>query len=203
MSASPFQRSPPQHRLRRALRALTLPPIPRFVSQYNPARMQVEISRDRNCSKIDHLFVLLAEGKSTPNCRRRCGSDPRVEVRGARRRRCSRFSPAAAQGDADRVREARRPHAARRARGITTAGRTAKKHRDAKIALLFPYTLPRMNADETALIVADILAQSDYKYDPFITVKKDRSASPSPPPSSRRTPTRSGSLRKHARSPKP
>jgi hypothetical protein len=31
-----------------------------------------------------------------------------------------------------------------------------------------------MDADGTALAVADALAQSDYKYDPYITVKKDQ-----------------------------
>ncbi|HEV3485745.1 MAG TPA: leucyl aminopeptidase, partial [Vicinamibacterales bacterium] len=61
---------------------------------------------------------------------------------------------------------------------VTAAGRTAKKHRDAKIALLFPYTLPKMNDEETTLAVADALAQSDYKYDSYITVKKEQKRFP-------------------------
>jgi leucyl aminopeptidase len=97
--------------------------------------MQVDISRDLEPSKIDHLFVVLAEGPLD------------VDL------------PDVVQ---DLVRG-----------GITTAGRMAKKQRDAKIAVLFPYTLPNMDDDETAFAVADVLAQSDYKYDTFITVKKE------------------------------
>jgi leucyl aminopeptidase len=137
--------------------------------------MQVEISRDLKLSKIDHLFVLLAEGK--------VDADVPEEVKAALRE--AKF-----EGRGDEVltiltgtprkvtliglgkHEALTLRIAKA--GITTAGRTAKKHRDARIALIFPYTLPDLDADETALLVADILAQSDYKYDQFITVKKDQ-----------------------------
>jgi leucyl aminopeptidase len=136
--------------------------------------MQVEITRDAKLSKVDHLFVLLAEGT-------RDAELPDVVS--------TAIEDAKFQGRSDEVLTilAKQPRKVtliglgkaetlthRGVRGaVTAAGRIAKKQRDAKIALLFPYLLPNMNADETALAIADALAQSDYKYDAYITPKKD------------------------------
>ncbi len=136
--------------------------------------MQVDISHDAKLSKIDHFFVLLAEGKldvGLPEVVKQAVRDAKFEGRSEEVLTILTREPrkvtliGLGKHDALTLRCTRA--------GITTAGRTAKKQRDAKIALLFPYTLPGMDADATALIVADILAQSDYKYDRFITVKKD------------------------------
>jgi leucyl aminopeptidase len=137
--------------------------------------MQVDISRDLKLSKIDHLFVLLAEGGldvKVPEAVQNAVRDSKFEGRGDEVLTILAGEPrkitliGLGKRDTMNVRCMRG--------GVTAAGRTAKKHRDAKIAVLFPYTLPDKSADETALAVADALAQSDYKYDEFITVKKEQ-----------------------------
>jgi leucyl aminopeptidase len=136
--------------------------------------MQVDISRDARFSKIDHLFVLLAEGKlpALPDAIAKATSDAKFEGRADEVLTLLHGEPrkltliGLGKADALTLRSARA--------AITTAGRTAKKRRDVKIALLFPYTLPGLDANDTALAVADVLAQSDYKYDQFITPKKDQ-----------------------------
>ncbi|HVE73328.1 MAG TPA: leucyl aminopeptidase [Thermoanaerobaculia bacterium] len=136
--------------------------------------MQVDIVRDIKLSKINHLFVLVAEGtrdsaipavqQALRDSKFEGRSDETITVLAGEPRKITLIG----LGKSDALTH-------RGVRGaVTTAGRTAKKHRDARIALLFPYTLPRMDADATAIAVADALAQSDYKYDPYITVKKDQ-----------------------------
>jgi leucyl aminopeptidase len=137
--------------------------------------MQVDIVRDVKLSKIDHLFVLLAEGnhdrplpepvkKAVRDAKFEGRADESITVLAGEPRKLTLIGLGKAEALTHRgVRGA-----------VTAAGRIAKKHRDAKIALLFPYTLPRMDADGTTLAIADALAHSDYKYDPFITVKKDQ-----------------------------
>ncbi|HYO77038.1 MAG TPA: leucyl aminopeptidase [Thermoanaerobaculia bacterium] len=136
--------------------------------------MQVEITRDAKLTKIDHLFVVLAEGRldvELPDVVRQAVKDAKFEGRGDESLTILAGGPrkitllGAGKHEALTHRGARGP--------ITAAGRIAKKQRDAKIAVLFPYTLPNMTADETALAVADALAQSDYKYDAYLTPKKD------------------------------
>ena len=141
--------------------------------------MQVDISRDVKLSKIDHLFVLLAEGKhdvDLPDAVRKAIRDSKFEGRSDEVLTLLAGEPRKITliglGKPEAI-----THRNVRA-AITTAGRTAKKHRDPKIALRFPYALPRMNDDETTLAVADALAQSDYKYDAYITVRKDQKRIP-------------------------
>ncbi len=135
--------------------------------------MQVDILREPKLSKIDHLFVLLAEGTSDV---------PWDSVKKAIRE--SKFEGRAEESITILNGEPRKvtliglgklDTLTRRGMrgGVTAAGRIAKKHRDARIAVFFPHTLPNLDANLTALAVADALAQSDYKYAPYITVKKD------------------------------
>src|SRR5688572_4010656 len=140
--------------------------------------MQVDIARDPKLSKIDHLFVLLAEGKhdvalpavqkAIKDSKFEGRSDESITILAGEPRKITLIG----LGKADAL-----THRGVRA-AVTSAGRTAKKHRDPEIALLFPYTLPRMDGDQTALALADALAQSDYKYDPYITVKKEQKRIP-------------------------
>jgi leucyl aminopeptidase len=136
--------------------------------------MQVQISSQLKVSKLDHLFVLLAEGKhevDLPDAVRDAIRDSKFEGRSDEVLTILAGQPRKVTLIGLGKAEAITRRSARAA--VTAAGRTAKKQRDAKIALLFPSTLPRMSEDETALAVADMLAQSDYKYDTYITKKKD------------------------------
>lgn len=141
--------------------------------------MQVEIVRDTKLQKTDHLFVLLAEGKHDapmPDVVRNALREARFEGR-------SDESITILAGEPRKITliglgkpEKLTLRGARAA--ITGAGRIAKKHRDTNIALLFPYTLPRMDADATALAAADALAQSDYKFAEYLTTKKEETERP-------------------------
>ncbi|MGZ5440963.1 MAG: leucyl aminopeptidase [Thermoanaerobaculia bacterium] len=136
--------------------------------------MQVDIVREPKLSKIDHLFVLLAEGqhdvpwdsvkKAIRESKFEGRSDESITILNGAPRKVTLIG----LGKADAI-----THRSVRA-AVTTAGRTAKKHRDARVALFLPEALPRMDANATALALADALAQSDYKYDPYITVEEDQ-----------------------------
>jgi leucyl aminopeptidase len=131
--------------------------------------MFVDISRELKFSKLDHLFVLLAEGKheelSLPDPIRKIVSDAAfdgradlaVTILGQEPRKVTLIG--IGKSDALTIRGVRAQ--------LTAVGRIAKKHRDKSIGVIFPYAQPGTS------IVADALAQSDYKYDPYITVKKD------------------------------
>jgi leucyl aminopeptidase len=136
--------------------------------------MQVEITRDAKLSKIDHLFVLLAEGgldAELPDVVTTAVNDAKFQGRSEESLTILAKQPRKVTLIGLGKSEALTYRGVRAA--ITAAGRIAKKQRDAKIALLFPYLLPNLNADETALAIADAMAQSDYKYDTYITPKKD------------------------------
>ncbi len=136
--------------------------------------MQVEITRDAKLSKIDHLFVLLAEGgrdAELPDVVSTAVAEAKFQGRSEESLTILAKQPRKVTLIGLGKSEALTHRGVRAA--ITAAGRIAKKQRDAKIALLFPYRLPNLNADETALAIADAMAQSDYKYDTYITPKKD------------------------------
>ncbi len=138
--------------------------------------MKVDIVRDPDLAKIDHLFVLLAEGpledddvpKPVQKAVTAAGfsgrSEETITLLVAERRKVTLIG--LGKRDALTLRGVRS--------AIATAGRTAKKHRDARIGFYLGYPLPGLDAEQTTLFVADHLAQSDYKYDPYITVKKDQ-----------------------------
>lgn len=136
--------------------------------------MKVDIVHEPNLSKIDHLFVLLAEGATAPDLPGQirktvesAGFSGRTEevitLLVAERRKVTLIG--LGKRDTLSLRGARA--------AITTAGRTARKQRDTHIAVHLPYDLPGFDAEETALFVADHIAQSNYKYDAYITVKKE------------------------------
>ena len=136
--------------------------------------MQVDIVREPKFSKIDHLFILLAEGehdvpwesvkKAIRESKVEGRSDESITILNGEPRKVTLVG----LGKLDNL-----AHRSMRC-GVTTAGRIAKAHRDARVAVFFPHLLPNLDANFTALAVADALAQSDYKYDPYITVKKER-----------------------------
>lgn len=136
--------------------------------------MKVDIVREPNLSKIDHLFLLLAEGaseKDAPEPVRKY-----VAGSGFGGRSEEVITILAAEGRKVTLiglgkRESLSLRGVRVA--IATAGRTGRKQRDTHIAIHLPYAIGGLTQDETTLWVADHLAQSDYKYDTYITVKKE------------------------------
>jgi len=137
--------------------------------------MQIDVVREPKLSRIDHLFVLLAEGKvdvALPESVQKALRDAKFEGRADESITVLGTAPRKLTLIGLGKHEALTHRGVRAA--ITAAGRIGKKHRDANIALLFPYSLPGLDESQTALAVADALAQSDYKYDPFITVKKEQ-----------------------------
>src|SRR5687767_6235090 len=141
--------------------------------------MQVDIARDPKFSKADHLFVLLAEGRldvdlpaDAQKVIREAGfqgrSDEAITVLNGAPKKVTLIGLGKAKALSLRGVRA----------GIVNVGKTARKQRDRNIAVIFPYTLPGTDEEKTTLLIADALAQSDYKYDPYITVKKDQKSFP-------------------------
>src|SRR5687767_10640436 len=101
--------------------------------------MQVQIASDPKLSKIDHLFVLLSEGKQDVEL----PANVKKAISGAGFSGRSEESVTILAGQPRKVtliglgKPEKLTHRGIRA-AITAAGRTAKRHRDAKIALLFP-----------------------------------------------------------------
>ena len=141
--------------------------------------MQVVIARDPKLSKTDHLFVVLAEN-----------SRPDLPVTSAALTKLLGDSGFVGRSDeaitavADEPRKITLVGAGKEEslsiRGVRAAlykiGKIAKAQRDASIAVVVPYVLPKLTAVETTRLLAVELSQVDYKYDAFITVKKDDKA---------------------------
>jgi leucyl aminopeptidase len=141
--------------------------------------MQADVVRDVKFSKLDHLFVLVAE-------KPRSGEFPDVAQ--------DAIGSAGFEGRADEsiTIVAKEPEKitliglgkedALTLRGLRTAlyavAKTAKTHRSTNIGVVAPYTLRGLDAAQTARVVADYLAASDYKYDVYITPKKDEKRLP-------------------------
>ncbi|MEA2569521.1 MAG: leucyl aminopeptidase [Acidobacteriota bacterium] len=141
--------------------------------------MHVVVNREPKLSKIDHLFILLAEGETG------AASEYEGVADAIRRAKFSGRSDESITILADGPRKITLLGLGKRdaltIRGVRAAlyaiAKTAKKQRDASIAVVFPYIIGKRDAAQTARILADQLSQSDYKYDPYITVKKDQKQS--------------------------
>jgi len=139
--------------------------------------MQVEISREPKWSKVDHLFVLLTENAKAPR-------DPQLPKDVAAAIGDSGFGGRADESITLLAGEPRKvtliglgKEDALTLRGLRaalySAARIAKRQRDTNIALACPYTVPKATAEETLRLIADQLAQADYKYDLFHTKQKN------------------------------
>ncbi len=135
--------------------------------------MEVTLNRDPKWSKIDHLFVVLAEEekhfpfKSMQKVFDRSGfkgrSDETITLLSDEPRKITLIGA----GKKDKL----------TLRGIRTAlyaiGKIAKKQRDRSIAVAVPYDIPDLDGADSTRVVADYLSQADYKYDTYITKKED------------------------------
>jgi leucyl aminopeptidase len=136
--------------------------------------MHVAINAQPKLAKVDHLFVILAEG-----------AKPEVALKSAQKSvGAARFSGRCDETITILGDEPRKVTLVglgkdedRSIRGLRAAlykiAKIAKSQRDRNIAVHLPYSLPDLDAEETARVAADYLAASDYKYADFITVKKD------------------------------
>jgi leucyl aminopeptidase len=146
--------------------------------------MRVDISSEVKLSKIDHFFILLLRGEheleGVPADLRtsvgRAIKEAKFEGRPEESITILSGSPRKTTliGLGKREKLTRRIFRA----AVTAAGRIARRHRDSKIALHFPYLLADRDMEQTVLAVADVLAQSDYKYDAYITVRTDQKRIP-------------------------
>src|SRR5207237_2686656 len=138
--------------------------------------MQVVVNRDPKLTKIDHLFVLLAEGETAA-----ANEHPGVQDAIARAKFSGRSDESItilADGPRKITLIGLGKTSELTIRGVRSAlfaiAKTAKKQRDNSIAVVFPYIIGRRDAAQTTRILADHLSHSDYKYDGFITVRKDQ-----------------------------
>jgi leucyl aminopeptidase len=137
--------------------------------------MDVQINSDPKLSKLDHLFVLVAQGDTPRQWRKAIDesgfagrSDESITILHKEPKKLTLVG----LGKPDKL----------SIRGLRAAlyavAKTAKKQRDRSIGVVFPYTLPSLTTEETLRVAADYLGQSDYKYDALITTNKDDKAPP-------------------------
>ncbi len=140
--------------------------------------MHVEITRDPKLSRLDHLFVLLAEKPRgldlAPAIRQlvketieradfQGRSEESITVLADEPRKVTLIG--LGKDDALSIRGVRA--------ALHTVGKVAQKLRDRRIGVVFPYKLPNRDHVETTRLMAQFLAHADYKYDTYVTKKKD------------------------------
>jgi leucyl aminopeptidase len=135
--------------------------------------MKVEVSRDAKLHKLDHVFALVTEGGKGhfPDAVRKAIDDSGFSGRSEESITLLAGEPkkitliGLGKDDALTLRNVRA--------GLYAIAKTAKKHRSASIGVVVPYTVRGLGAAGSVRAIADYLAAADYKYDAFITQKKD------------------------------
>jgi leucyl aminopeptidase len=141
--------------------------------------LHVTISRDLKLAGLENLYVFLAEGRKPKldlpaDLNKTLQST--IRTSGFQGRRDETVSVLAGSpkrltlvglGDAKKL-----SHKAIRA-AIRSIGVSAGRNRESKVAVVFPYNLPGNDALFSCRLVADLIANADYRYDRFITKKKD------------------------------
>ena len=141
--------------------------------------MKVEIVREAKLSKTDHLFVVLAEGveaeatavdelvqKAVSDAGFGGRSDETITILTGTPRKLTLVGI----GKKITVRAIRA--------ALYAIGKIARKQRDKKIAVAVPLTIPDFEADFATRLLADVLGAADYKYDGYITTRKDEKVGP-------------------------
>jgi leucyl aminopeptidase len=137
--------------------------------------MKVDISREPKLTKIDHVFALVPEkprgaDAPYPPAVRKAIDDSKFDGRTDESITILSGEPwkitlvGVGKEDAVTIRTLRQ--------GLFTIAKIAKKHRDTNIGVAAPF------ASISTRVVADYLAASDYKYDAYITVKKEEKRLP-------------------------
>src|SRR6266550_2810257 len=139
--------------------------------------MEVSISREPKWSKVDHLFLLLAENAKPPKhvdlpkgvaklietSRFSGRSDESITLLADEPRKVTLVG--LGKEDALTIRSLRA--------ALYAVGKAARKGRDKSIAVAIGSAPPKLSAEEATRIAADHLAHTDYKYDAYMTPKKD------------------------------
>ncbi len=141
--------------------------------EYNSRRMKVEVSRDAKLHKLDHVFALVSEGGkgNFPDAVRQAIADSGFAGRSEESITVLAGEPkkitllGLGKDDALTLRNVRA--------GLYAIAKTAKKHRSANIGVVVPYTIRGLSDTDSVRVIADYLAGTDYKYDAYITQKKD------------------------------
>src|SRR5258707_2142598 len=131
--------------------------------------MDVTLNPEPKWSKVDHLFVLLAENDKSPkNLGKsiqqlidgsgfKVNSDETITLLASEPRKVTLMD--LGKRDAVTLRLIRT--------ALYAIGKLARKQRDRSIAVAMPYTIAEVG------VIADFLSQSDYKYDSYITTKRN------------------------------
>src|SRR5260370_36221860 len=131
--------------------------------------MDVTLNPEPKWSKVDHLFVLLAENDKSPKNLGKSiqklidgsgfkgNSDETITLLADEPRKVTLMG--LGKRDAITLRLIRT--------GLYAIGKLARNQRDRAVAVALPYTIAEIGR------VVDYLSQSDYKYDSYITIKKD------------------------------
>ena len=138
--------------------------------------MDVSITREPKWSKVDHLFLLLPEnGKPPKSVDLPKGLARLIEASGFAGRSDESITLVAAQPKKVTLvglgKETLTIRALRAA--LYATGKIARKQRDSHIAVVVGSSLPKVSDDAATRIAADHLSHTDYKYDAYLTPKKD------------------------------
>ena len=144
---------------------------------YNPAFMQVTISSEPKIQKFEHLFILVAEktrpaDESVEALVTRAGFSGRADESITLLTETPRKTTLIGVGKGEDL-TIRTLRAA-----LYNVGKVARKHRDRRIAVKIPYSLAGAGIEETTRFAASVLAHVDYKYDAYLTVRKEDQVPP-------------------------
>ena len=138
--------------------------------------MDVSIAHEPKWSKVDHLFLLLPEnGKAPTSVELPKGLARLIEASGFAGRSDESITLVAAQPKKVTLvglgKETLTIRALRAA--FYAAAKIARKQRDSHIAVVVGSSLPTVSDDAATRIAADHLSHADYRYDAYLTPKKD------------------------------
>jgi leucyl aminopeptidase len=136
--------------------------------------MDVTINPDPKWSKIDHLFLLLAENEYAPPLPKAIAkaigvagfegrADETITILTDEPHKTTLIGLGKFEKVSLRVLRA----------ALYSVAKTAKLQRDSSIAVVLSQAVPPLDDVETTRFAADALSHADYKYDAFITTKKD------------------------------
>src|SRR5207248_7504047 len=133
--------------------------------------MQVVIARDPKLSKIDHLFVVLAESSRPELPLSSKALSTLIDGSGFVGRSDETITAVGDEPKKITLVGAGKEESLS-SRGVRAAlykiGKIAKAQRDGAIAVVVPYVIPKLTAVETTRLLAIELSQIDYKYDAYI-----------------------------------